>query len=194
MIGEGDGFLIIIDLINNLALLVALSVLSIFVGKHCRRRWLEDVLQGLLFGGVAVIGMLRPFVLEPGVFFDGRSVMVSLCALFFGPVAVGLAGALTVACRVWQGGAGQLMGVAVIVAYGAWGLLFRARQKPQGTDVSAGQLWTFGLCVHVTMALLMFTLPGNLAFVVLGKVALPMFLVYPFATVLVGKILSDAAT
>jgi NhaP-type Na+/H+ or K+/H+ antiporter len=81
--------MIYIDLIFNLALLVALSVVSGFIEQRLPRHTRMGVLmQGLLFGGAAVIGMLRPLDMGSGLIFDGRSVMVSLCALFYGPLAV----------------------------------------------------------------------------------------------------------
>ena len=183
--------MIIIDLINNLALLVALSVLSGFIGKLCRHRRIENVLQWVLFGGAAVLSMLRPVVLEPGVFFDGRSVMVSLCGLFFGPLAAMIAGSLAAVCRLWQGGCGQYLGVAVIVASGALGLVFRARQPRQSADVSTGLLLGLGLLVHAVVILLLFNLPYDLALVALKRIALPMAIACPFATVLIGKVLAD---
>jgi len=183
--------LIIIDLVNNLALLVALSVLSGFIGKRCRHQWHENVLQGLLFGGAAVIGMLRPVFLDPGVFFDGRSVMISLCGLFFGPLSVMIAGAMAVACRLWQGGNGQLMGLLVIVSSGALGLIFYNRQSRKDVDISTGLLWCVGALVHAAMILLMFCLPCDLALVALKRIALPVVFIYPLATVLIGKVLSD---
>jgi len=62
--------MILIDLIHNLALLVALSVVSGFVDAHWKRTTrLGALLQGVVFGGAAVIGMLRPFVFAPGLFF-----------------------------------------------------------------------------------------------------------------------------
>jgi hypothetical protein len=100
----------IISLINNLALLLALSVVSGFIG---RRRYLAryvPLLQGFLFGSVAVIGMLLPLILAPGLIFDGRSVVISLCGLFFDPVAVALAAVMATVLRIIQGGPGVVMG------------------------------------------------------------------------------------
>ncbi len=183
--------MIAIDLVYNLALLVALSVLSGFIGSRCRQRLGEQAMQGLLFGSVAVIGMLRPLVLEPGVFFDGRSVMLSLCGLFFGPLAVGIAGAMAMACRVWQGGPGQFMGLLVIWASGTLGLVFHYRSARKNTDISAGSLLGLGFLVHAVMVLLMLALPYEMAINVLKRVALPVLTVYPLAMVLIGKVLSD---
>ena len=81
-----------LDLILNLSLLVAISIVSGFIEKRWPRHTRLGVcFQGLLFGGAAVVGMLRPLNLGAGLIFDGRSIMVSLCALFFGPGAVTVA-------------------------------------------------------------------------------------------------------
>ena len=181
----------IIELINNLAVLVALSVLSGFIGKRCRLRWQEDVAQGLLFGGATMIGMLCPLRFESDVIFDGRSVMLSLCGLFFGPWAVLIAGAMATVCRLWLAGDGQVMGVCVIATSSVLGVVFYKRQARLNQDVSISLLWFVGLLVHVVMCLLILVLPYEIRFAVLKKLVLPIFLVYPLATVLIGKVLSD---
>lgn len=58
--------MIIINLIYNLTLLVALSVVSGFIRKRWKREQFGAFLQGVVFGGAAVIGMLNPLVLGPG--------------------------------------------------------------------------------------------------------------------------------
>ncbi len=77
--------LVFAGLIQNLSFLVALSVVSGFVERRWRGTLGAAVLQGTIFGTASVIGMLTPLVLGPGLIFDGRSVMVSLGGLFFGP-------------------------------------------------------------------------------------------------------------
>jgi hypothetical protein len=72
------------------------------------------VLQGALFGTTAVIGMLAPLVITPGLIFDGRSIMLSLCALFYGPWAAAIAAMMAIVCRFSIGGIGIVTGVLVI--------------------------------------------------------------------------------
>ena len=99
--------MIYIDLILNLSLLVALSVVSGFIeNRWDRHTRLGLLFQGVLFGGVAALGMLRPLDLGQGLIFDGRSIMISLCALFFGPWAAAISGVMAIVCRMWLGGAG----------------------------------------------------------------------------------------
>ena len=97
--------MIIVDLIYNLAILVALSVLSGFIDKKVPRAGISgQILQGLLFGSSAVLGMYNPFVLAEGIIFDGRSIVISLCTLFFGPVAGIISALMAIIYRFIIGG------------------------------------------------------------------------------------------
>ncbi|HNX22697.1 MAG TPA: histidine kinase dimerization/phosphoacceptor domain -containing protein [Spirochaetota bacterium] len=183
--------MIIIDLIYNLALLAALSVISGFVGERWKNNWIGPVLQGFLFGSIAVIGMLRPLDMGSGLIFDGRSVVISLCGLFFGPVSVAITVVMTVICRIYQGGIGSVMGVLVILSSSALGLLFYYRYTRRNVEVSAFNLLYFGILVHIVMILMTLSLPEGVAFAVFKEIVLPVMTVYPLATVLIGKIISD---
>lgn len=184
--------MIYIDLTFNLALLVALSIVSGFIDRRWSRATLHgSLLQGVLFGATAVIGMMRPLDLGPGLIFDGRSVMVSLCALFFGPWAAAVSVIMTIACRTGMGGAGTLTGSLVILSSAGIGLLARSRINPCAIPPSAGNLYIFGLAVHLAMMAMMFTLPGGAGFDVIKRIGLPVMMLYPLATILSGKILSD---
>ncbi|HCE42977.1 MAG TPA: PAS domain-containing sensor histidine kinase [Lentisphaeria bacterium] len=181
-----------IELILNLSLLVAISVISGFIAQ----RWNRDnrtgaIIQGALFGGAAVIGMLHPLVLGPGLIFDGRSVMLSICALFFGPWAAIISVLMTIVCRIWIGGGGMPMGVLVILSSSGLGLLAHYRWRPQENPPSTWMLYMLGLAVHLVMLALTFTLPDETAMSVLKNIGLPVIILYPLAMILVGKILSD---
>lgn len=184
--------MVYLDLIFNLSLLVALSVVSGFLDKRFSRETRAGtLLQGALFGGVAVLGMLRPLVMGPGLIFDGRTVMLSLCALFFGPRAALIASVMTLAYRVPLGGAGLIMGVSTILASSAIGLAAYYRFKPSLQPPSTALLYGMGLVVHAVMVSLMFTLPAGFGFATFTRLGLPVLLLYPLATILAGTVLSD---
>jgi len=186
--------MIYINLIFNLSLLVALSIISGFIEKRkpAYRKW-SALLQGTLFGGAAIIGLLRPLDLGGGLIFDGRSVVISLCALFFGPMAGAAAAAMAVPFRLWLGGVGALMGGLVILSSMGIGLSAHYRFKPESGEVSVRNLYLMGLAVHVVMIALMFALPSNVAWTTVQKIGLPVLLLYPLATVLGGRVLADQA-
>lgn len=181
---------ILIELTYNLALLVALSTVSGFIGDRFPGRR-GALLQGLLFGAAAVIGMLNPLILAPGLIFDGRSVMISLGGLFFGPLTAAVSAAMAIALRVAQGGIGTLTGVAVIFSSALLGVFFHRRRQQREQEINVTCLLNFGLVVHGAMLLLMLTLPWPLALDVLKRIGPPILLIYPLATMLIGKILSD---
>jgi PAS domain-containing protein len=179
-------------LILNLSLLVALTVVSGFVEKRWPRHTRRGVLiQGAVFGLSAILGMLRPLNLGPGLIFDGRSVMTSLCALFFGPWAALVAGGMALACRLGLGGMGMLTGSLVIVTSTVIGLLGYYRFRPDTRPPSVEKLYLFGVIVHLAMLAAMFTLPGGAGPSVVARIGLPVLLLYPLATILAGKILFD---
>ena len=179
-----------IELVFNIAILIALSLISGFIRQREETPTREAVLQGLLFGVAAVIGMYRPMVLGPGLIFDGRSVMISLGALYFGPLAALVSAAVSLPYRLQLGGAGVYMGSLTIVLAALWGLYWRQRWQRQARPIDTAGLLTLGLCVHATLPLLVFTLPVQAARDTLQNVALPMLLAFPLVTLLIGKLLS----
>lgn len=187
--------MIFLDLILNLTLLVALSIVSGFIDKRWpKRTGLNVILNGILFGSAAIIGMLKPLVLSQGLIFDGRSIMISLCAFYFGPFAGAITAFMTITCRIALGGIGAFSGVLVILSSTVIGLAARYRLNPIKNPPTPTQLYIFGILVHLAMIIMMLTLPENAGFAVVKRVGLPVILLYPLATVLAGKILSDQIT
>lgn len=178
-------------LLEKLSLLVALSILSGFVraksdpGTRAGLAW-----QGFLFGVVAIIGMLDPFRLGSSLIFDGRSVVISLCTLFFGPLAGGIASVMTIAARWVIGGEGALTGSLVVVSSFMIGWGFHRVLNPYRIRPDAIYFFGFGLLVHSVMVLILVTtVTIPLAIDILSTVALPILLLYPLSTILIGKVL-----
>ncbi len=184
--------MIIVDLVFNLALLVSVSVLSGFIDTRWQRTTTTGmILQGLLFGLVAHLGMSNPFVFAPGVIFDGRSVVLSLCALFFGTYSGMIAGSIALIYRIMLGGPGEIMGVSVILYSTLVGVLCHYLVKSKRFKPTTLFLYTVGLVVHVGMVLLILTLPAAWRSGALKALSLTILGIYPIATALIGKILRD---
>lgn len=181
-----------VDLVLNLTLLVSLSILSGFMDKRLRKKTLRrELLQGALFAATTLIGMTRPLVLGPGLIFDGRSVMISLCALYFGPAAAAVAAGASILYRIVLGGSGTLMGVSVALSSAVIGCMARARVDPESQPPSPTRLYVFGLAVHVAMLCMTVFVPDRGGLLVLRRIGVPIIVLYPLATILAGKILSD---
>ncbi len=182
--------MLIIELIHNLGFLIALSVLSSFLDKKFPRITIQGkILQGILFGIVAVFGMLNPFVLAPGLIFDGRTIILSLATFFFGGIPGIIAGILSLIYRINLGGPGIYMGIATIISPVIVGYLFHIYYKKYDKIIKYTDLYILGLIVHFFYFIFIFLLPNNFAKQVLGTVSITVILFYPIATVLIGQVL-----
>lgn len=180
--------MIFLDLVSNIALLISLCIVHSLIIRRFRRGTTSyRLLSGLLFGIVAVIGMVNPMHMVPGVIFDGRSIILSLAGLFGGFATAAVSAAMAAAYRIWLGGAGAVMGVSVIVSSAALGVGYCFLRRRHGErTVSPLFLWGFSILVHAVMLALMFTLPGGIRQEALKQLAVPVIVLYPLASLLLS--------
>ena len=180
------------DLISNVALLLALSILYSFLTRIWKQGEIPgQILAGILFGGVAVAGMMQPFNYAPGVIFDGRSMVVSMAGLFGGPVTAGISTLIAGGYRLGLGGTGALTGFGVIFTSAVLGVGYHYLRRKNPAVIKPLYLFVFGVIVHISMLLWMLTLPWPLAFEVLNKISMPVMLIFPLGTVFLGTLLVD---
>ena len=134
--------------------------------------------------------MLYPFVLAEGVIFDGRTIVVSLCTVFFGPLSGIIASAIALTYRFFLGGPGSLTGSLFIISSFLIGYLFY-RRHIKNTELTNFQLYQIGFFVHAVVLILFFTLPSTFVFTAYKTVGLTIIGIFPFVSLLIGKILVD---
>ncbi len=181
----------ILDIVFNLGMLSALCILSGFIGIEGKFRKHKILVQGLVFGTASVLGMLNPMVIAPGLIFDGRTVMLSICGLYFGPKAVSISAVMALLLRIYQGGSGLTMGVLTIITASIIGSVFYYAYRKNVQRVSISVLYLMGILVHIVMILLMFTLPEEVRMSTISMLAFPVIVAYPLTTVFIGKLLSE---
>ena len=116
----------LINLFNNIAFLVALVAIGLIVLKRFHHDALNrQVLLGLLFGGVALLGMLNPVTFAPGLIFDGRSIVLSVAGVVGGVGAAAIAAGMAAIYRYQLGGIGATVGVMVVLVSAVLGVLAR---------------------------------------------------------------------
>jgi PAS domain S-box-containing protein len=184
---------IIIQLIYNLSVLVALSVFSVFIETRFKRNELSGkLLQGILFGLTTIIGMIYPFKFAEGIIFDGRSIVISLCTLFFGPLSGIISALMAAIYRISIGGGGLLMGVFVIIESFLVGYFFyKVKNKDPEQRFTKIKLYQMGLIVHAFMLLLVILLPSKNIMDTYKAISFTVLGIYPLVTVLIGRILLD---
>lgn len=181
-----------LDLIKSAALLLSLCVLQGF-NIHLRHvhKITAQVISGLLFGGICVVGMLMPIEVVPGVIFDARSVVLSMSGLFGGPLVAAISTSIAAGYWYWIGGGGASVGILVIVTSSSLGLLYWYCRKNNWFKVAFPQLIIFGALVQVTQVLEFTLLPVAVVQTVMDQVALPLILSFTSATVILGILLND---
>ncbi len=182
----------LMPLVNNAALLLTIGVLYniFFYNVDMSIRW-KGVVSGIAVGLVGIALMLNPWELYPGLFYDTRSILVSIVALFFGAIPAVIGSLMIIFYRLYQGGAGAIVGVSVVLCSLILGLLWRRGHARLKGVLGSSDLYVFGLLVHVFMLLCMLLLPWPHAFEVLRHIALPVMLLYPAGTVLLGTLLEN---
>ena len=181
-----------VDLLNNISLLLALSIVYRFIV----RRWnLESanfrILSGLIFGAASIVGMMNPLVFRTGVIIDGRSVILSMAGLFGGPLAAGPAAVIASAYRLYLGGAGAWTGVLVSFVSAGLGVGYHYWRHVRPEALRPLYLYLFGMLVHLAMLAGMLTLPGVLTWEALHALFFPTLIIFPLATLAMGALLAD---
>lgn len=178
-------------LLQNAALLLGMAlVYEQLARRHPADTLSGGVLAGLLMGlvGIAIILTALPF--KDGIVFDSRSVLMTVCGLFLGWLPTLLAAAITIIFRVTEGGA-VLTGVLSIISSAAVGLAWRHWRKGRLADIRFPELYTCGLLVHAVLVLVFLTLPRESRWDVLATIVLPVMLIFPLATAVLGVIFVD---
>ncbi|MBE0646532.1 MAG: response regulator [Bacteroidales bacterium] len=182
---------IFIGLLQNIAILLALGMLyDYFWAKDEKTKSLGfKLLGGIIIGAVGVILILTPWTLVPGLVFDTRSVMLSISGLFFGPIPTIIAMVITGGYRIMVGGDGMWMGVAVIISSGSIGILWRTLRPQWRNKRYMIELLSMGLLVHIMMLGCTLLLPGPIVWTTLKTIFIPVIVIYPAGTMLLGALM-----
>ena len=184
----------LIELVKGAALMLALCFLY---GAIIRSRRLQGVggrcLTGVLFGSFCILGMANPVVVAPGLFFDVRTLVMGMAALFGGPLVAGIALAMGVAWRLWLAGMDALLGCAVMGLCALLGLLYHQGRRQGRLRLNVRTLAAFGLLMHLLVVASFHMLAHQAWRQLHQNVSLPLLLLLLFTlgTVLMGLLLQD---
>jgi len=186
----------LISLLQNVSMLLAIVVIYALIGggrggflKRARTRNLAAQLQSGLVIGLLAIAMILTPVRYGALLLDARSILLSLTALFLGPVSALLALAIATLYRIHTGGPGILPAIIVTSTSIAIGLVWRHVRRPKLDQISLIELYLFGVAVHGAIVGLAFVTPPSLRLSPLERIAEPLLLIFPLAEVVIGGLL-----
>ena len=178
-------------LLNNVALLLAMGALydafSLSGSQHSLR---NKIVTGICAGLIGIGLMSIPLASVTGVIIDARSILLSVTGLFFGIIPTVIAVVMTVAFRITEGGQGTVAGITIILTSAAAGLVYRGWTVEKYTSLPWVNIYLFGVVVHVLMLMGLLLVPNSVVWQVMRDIVLPVLLIFPFATVLLGILLS----
>ncbi len=180
-----------LGLVQNAALLLAVAFIFDVVASRWRTEQssFQQATVGLAIGAIGITIMMTPWTFMPGIVFDTRSVLIGLSGLFFGSLSAAIAVIMTAIFRFYQGGIGAWTGIAVILTSGLIGIAWRRFRRRPLAEIAWWELYLFGMVVHLGMLGMMLTLPWATALRVLSNITLPVILIYPLATALLGVLM-----
>lgn len=184
--------MLLLGFLQNASLVLALCFLQRFVVERWPRNELRaQFVSGLLFGCAAVLAMSLSTRVAPGVIFDGRTVVLSMAAMFGGPVTAAAAAAMAIAYRVQLGGGGMLVGICVILSATAIGYIARQALSRRLTELKIRDLLVIGAVTHAVAILWFPALPIDFATIGFFNLVWPYFLALTAATVVTGLLLRE---
>lgn len=180
-----------ISLILNVSLILALITLySLVLRATILEKKPARILTDLVFGLTAVAAMSVAYKYGAGVIYDGRSIIISLAGLYGGFLPAATASAISLGYRAYLGGQGVWAGLATIIFCVAIGLAFRNIFRARLGKLNAYELYGFGFLAHLVMlACQLLIIPWPSGLTVIGRIWLPILLIFPPATVLTGLLL-----
>jgi len=182
---------IIQGLINNTALLLALFAVYEFRYMISQKynKYIPYI-DGFLTGIICIAIMTVPFRLADGIFFDTRTILVSVTVLIFGSIPGVICASMAIFYRVFVvGGGGALTGSLTVFFAALTGLLWRRFVYKKKGVLEIFPTYIFGVIVNVLMILMMFFMPKDMIRTVFETITLPVLVIYPIVTVLLSKLL-----
>lgn len=187
----------VVDIVFNILLLLVLSVVySTYPFKDYKRLFSHTPLVGIAIGLLGVLIMLNPMVIEQGVQFDSRSIIVGVSAMIFGFVPALIGSVIMAIFRIVIGGKGVLAGLAVIFVSFAVGSIwrkFRFKKVSFRQHYLGLEFLLVGFVAHLGMYLCMFLLPQELRLATFRVLTVPILIYYPIGFYLLCLLLFNQA-
>lgn len=188
------------SLIDNMALLLAMSVIYILIPTKCLgfgkkltpTHLLTMVLTGIAIGIIGVGTMLNPIYIMEGLFYDVRSILIGTSGLIFGGIPTIVAAVIIGGFRLLQGGVGMLPGSATVILTAVLGILwrkFRFNKLIKNKKSRWIELYIFGVLSHILVLATIFMLPPEATYSAIEEMGLPILVVFPIGVVILGLVL-----
>ena len=180
----------VVQLAQHAAILIVLSVLYCFLTRiRCSSITGCQIIQGVLFGSMAIAAMKMAISHSSGFVYDGRSVVLALAGLFGGWLTAGIAVIIGGVYLCTIGGTWVCSGLMIILVPAITGLVFRVMARNQPHSMSFPVLFLFSFVVHLIMFICPLFVSGGYS--ILKQTWLPILLVFPLTTLIMAFLMRN---
>ncbi|MGE4572674.1 MAG: HD domain-containing phosphohydrolase [Candidatus Izemoplasmatales bacterium] len=177
--------IILRDILINIILLFGLVfIISLTNSKIKLKNRLFDFIFGIVIGLITIFIMINAWQMATGVFFDTRTVMISVTALFFSPITSFIATLVAIAYRIYIGGPGVYAGVLSLITALGVGWVWKNYIQNKLKIHKYLQYYLFGILVHIFMLISQLAIPYPQNFEVIKNIGLIVLIFYPIATMI----------
>lgn len=187
MIGSSQ---LLIALIHSLTLGLSLMWVYSYSVPLMRRysKRTQTVLQGLMFGVFAILGMLTADTLVGGFRIDGRNAMIGISGVFGGPISAVVTTVIVSLFRLSLGGEGTLSAVFASATTAILGIIFHVRYRHLPASEQISRLLILGLAIGVQVIFWIALLEGQVGVDLALTTAPALLIFYPLGTMLIGTL------
>lgn len=110
--------------VQGLGLMALLTIAFSVLHGMSWHRWLRHAALGVCFGIGAVLAMMQPIPIAPGMMMDTRNLFIGFAGAFIGPIGAVFAFAIAAITRISIGGSGLAIGVTSMFTVACVGTLW----------------------------------------------------------------------
>jgi|LGOV01.1.fsa_nt_gb diguanylate cyclase (GGDEF)-like protein/PAS domain S-box-containing protein len=182
---------IIMPLITNIILLMSLSVIySLFSNRKNQSYFSSKIIIGIAASFVGLVVMSNSVEVEPGIFFDGRTMVTLLTGMYFGWIPFLFNSIFLSAYRFYMGGNGAIPGVIWVIFPGIIGLIwrkYRLKINAEAMDkVTVLEQYLLAFVVQLIAIGILYMFPNKISDFAINAVSFPLISVYPIGGLLVS--------
>jgi len=178
------------EILDNAELLISLCVIfEVWLFIIDQKKSYHSPLTLALLSLVGILVINAPWVVVPGVHMDARVVFIGLIFLIIDLPSAMMVTMILIVYRMFLGGVGSAAGITMMAGTGLIATLWKTAGIDQKIKNSWISLYLFGLILHGMVMVSFLLLPKDIQASVYEKTLVPVLVLYPLVTVLVGKVL-----
>lgn len=182
-----EAYPIILEVLRNTVLLFPLGFIYGATNfSPSERKLVKKIIAGLAIGFVGILVMMNPWMIDQGIFFDTRSVLLTVAGAFFGGISTAIAAFGMLIYRIAIGGIGVIAGSLTIVFTASLGLSWSYLRRKLPKMPLALEYYVLGLIAHIITILCQLAILGPSGGDILKQVWLPIITLFPFFTMILA--------